>query len=108
MQERKIPPDRLRRVWNNRKFTMEEVCAILMVTESQLRRMAAIYRLPKRHFVQRNHEANDEPPKRELEAIERRKIKCREAHIRQRREEAPCNTFSKVSKWRAGGGQRGL
>lgn len=107
--ERKIDPSRLFRVWCNPKFTNEEVCAILLVSESQLRRLAARYKLPKRNFVQRaGAERNDEPEKEELEALERRKVECREAHMRQRLEECPRNTESKVSKWRHGGGQRGL
>lgn len=106
--ERKISPDRLRRVWMNRKFTTEEVCAILMITESQLRRLALLHRLPKRHFVQRNHAANDEPsPEERLAQLERMEY-CRNVHLAQRRNENDRLTASKVSKWRHGGGQRGL
>lgn len=103
-----IPPDRLRRVWMNRKFTTEEVCAILMIPESHLRRLAVQYRLPKRNFVQRNEEANEEPSPEERLAQLQRMEYCRQLHLQERRNEGEKLTSSKVSKWRHGGGQRGL
>lgn len=106
--ERKIDPPRLFRVWCNPKFTTEEVCAILMVSESQLRRLAAKHKLPKRHFVQRNSQANEEPSPEERLAQLQRMEYCRQLHLEQRRNESEELTSSKVSKWRHGGGQRGL
>jgi len=103
---RDLDPARVRRVWMNSKFTTEEVCAILLVSNSELRRLARMCRLPKRHFVQRNEEVNDEPaPNVKLEH-ERRAKECRERHYAKRRAEDKNNTSSKVSKWRAGRPQR--
>lgn len=99
---RNLTPERVRRVWCNRKFATFEVAAILRVSESELRRMAALYRLPRRHFVQRNHEANDEPDEAEKAAQEARKAELRAAHIRERINEPVASTQSKVSKWRHG------
>ena len=97
---RNIPPDRLRRVWMNRKFTTDEVAAILLLTETELRQLARLHRLPHRHFVQRNDEANEEPDADERAAQERRKAECRAMHIQQRMAEPATSTQSKVSKWR--------
>jgi hypothetical protein len=99
---RSIPVERLRKVWNNRRFTTFEVAAILMVSESELRRLARLHRLPHRHFVQANNAVNDEPEAEERAAQLQRMQECRDAHMRQRMGESECNTVSKVSKWRAG------
>ena len=99
---RTIPYERLRRVWMNRRFTTDEVCAILLLTEPELRRLAKLHRLPHRHFVQRNEEVNDEPTQEERLEQLRRMDECRAAHLEQRRAEPPSSTVSKVSKWRAG------
>lgn len=101
MQERHIPPARLFRVWMNPSFTTEEVCAILMVSQVQLRRLAARQKLPPRHFVNRvQSQANDEPPPEEKAAQEMRKLECREAHMQQRRSESAASTCSKACRWR--------
>jgi hypothetical protein len=84
----------------NRKFTTDEVAAILLLNEPELRRLAALHRLPPRHFVQRNAEANDEPDADERAAQERRKAECRAMHLQQRMAEPVTTTQSKVSKWR--------
>jgi hypothetical protein len=99
---RRIPYERLRRVWCNSKFTTDEVAAILLISETQLRQLAALHRLPKRHFVQRNQAANDEPDAAEKAAQAARMAECRESHIRQRMSEPVASTQSKVSKWRQG------
>jgi len=99
---RTIPVERLRRVWNNRRFTTYEVAAILLVSESELRRLARLHRLPPRHFVQRNEEVNDEPCAAVKAELEQRKAEAREAHLRQRRGESEETTRSKAAYWRAG------
>lgn len=99
---RTIPYERLRRVWMNRRFATHEVAAILLLTETELRRLAKLHRLPHRHFVQRNDEVNDEPTAEEKAELEQRKQECRQAHINQRMGEPVSSTVSKVSKWRAG------
>lgn len=82
---RDLDPARVRRVWMNAKFTTEEVCAILLVSDSELRRLARMCRLPKRNFVQRNQEVNDEPPASVKLQQEERARECRERHFAQRR-----------------------
>lgn len=99
---RQIPYERLRKVWMNRRFTTDEVCAILLLPEAELRRLAKLHRLPHRHFVQRNYEVNDEPCAEQKAEQQRRMQECREAHIQQRISEPVSSTMSKVSKWRAG------
>lgn len=96
---RRIPYERLRRVWCNRRFTTDEVAAILMVSYSELRRLAKLHRLPPRHFVH-PHDANDEPDADERAEQLKRMQECRDAHIRLRMGEAVTSTRSKVSKWR--------
>lgn len=98
----RITPARLQRVWMNRRFTTEEVCAILKLTEQELRRLAVQQRLPRRHFVYRMSLENEEPGPEALEEIERRKRECREAHYKRRRSESDDSTRTKVGLWRAG------
>jgi hypothetical protein len=108
---RRIPYERLRRVWMNRRFTTDEVAAILLLTEPELRRLAALHRLPKRHFVARFHDvANDEPDAAELAAQRERAEECRRWHLEERMLESAETTRSKASNWRRGlhvpGGER--
>jgi hypothetical protein len=108
---RRIPYERLRRVWMNAKFTTDEVAAILLLTEPELRRMAALHRLPKRHFVARFHDAaNDEPDAEEVRAQRERAEECRRWHLEERMSESDETTRSKASNWRRGlhvpGGER--
>lgn len=99
---RTIPYERLRRVWMNRRFATHEVAAILLLTETELRRLAKLHRLPHRHFVQRNDEVNDEPTAEEKAELEQRKQEARDAHMRQRRGESEETARSKAAYWRVG------
>lgn len=99
---RQIPYERLRKVWMNKKFATHEVAAILLLTETELRRLAKLHRLPHRHFVQRNDEVNDEPCAAVKAELEQRKAEAREAHMRQRRGESEETARSKAAYWRAG------
>jgi hypothetical protein len=99
---RRIPYERLRRVWMNRRFTTDEVAAILLLTDAELRKLAKLHRLPHRHFVQANLAVNDEPSQEERLEQLRRMDECRAAHLEQRRAEPIESTQSKVSKWRQG------
>lgn len=98
----RVDVPRLFRVWNNPRFTTEEVAAILRLTTTQLRRLAARYKLPPRHFVYRGDKEEEPPTAEACAEIERRKAECREAHFSRRRSEPDDSTSSKVSKWRRG------
>jgi hypothetical protein len=86
----------------NRRFTTDEVAAILLLTDAELRKLAKLHRLPHRHFVQANLAVNDEPSQEERLEQLRRMDECRAAHLEQRRAEPIESTQSKVSKWRQG------
>ena len=53
-------------------------------------------KLPKRPKAEKPRDTNDPAP----DEIERLKAELFERHMEKRRAEAPCNTHSKVSKWR--------
>jgi len=97
----RVDVPRLFRVWNNRRFTTDEVAAILKLTRTQLLRLAARYKLPPRHFVYTGDE-EQEPPDEVKALHEQRKLECRQRHFEMRRDEAEDSTTSKVSKWRRG------
>ena len=101
MSDRHIDVPRLFRVWNNKRFTNEEVAAILRLTPTQLRRLAARYKLPQRYFVSRI-EPEAEPDEAMVAEYERRKAECRERHMAERRAETERCTAANVRNWSRG------
>ena len=91
----RVDVPRLFRVWNNRRFTTDEVAAILKLTRTQLLRLAARYKLPPRHFVYTGEE-EVEPPDDVKAQHEQRKLECRCRHMERRRNETDNNALAKV------------
>lgn len=76
--------------------TCEAIGKRFGVSVNTICKWAKKYGLPKRPRPQPS--VVDPTP----EEIERLKAELKEKHLAERRAEAPCNTHSKVSKWRAG------
>lgn len=84
--------------------TLQEIGVRFGVSDSTIYQWTQRYKLPKRPKPLPEHFPDDPTP----DEIERLKAELKERHMQERRAEAPCNTHSKVSKWRRGGNQRGV
>lgn len=79
---RQIDVPRLVRVWNNPRFTTEEVAAILRLPLSSLYDLAKRHGLPRRNFVRRERDNEEsEPSPVEVSEYEMRKAEIRERHF---------------------------
>ena len=93
--------------------TKAEIAVRFGVSTSTIYTWAQRYQLPRRKIDYVPVSQEPPPPSPEDDAasmdslalspwVEARARECRERHYEQRRGEDPCNTHSKVSKWRAG------
>lgn len=78
--------------------TLREIGVRFGVSDSTISQWAKKYHLPPRQRCKPDHATADPTP----EEIERLKAELKEIHLAERRAEPPCNTDSKVSKWRRG------
>lgn len=85
-------------LWGDTTLTRAEVARRLGVTANQLTKLAEKYGLGRRGRQHRAFSMDDPTP----EQIAERAAACRERHMAQRRAEDVCNTYRKVSQWRAG------
>lgn len=101
---RYIPLERLRRVWNHPRWTVEECAAILQITEAEIRQLAKLNRLRHRRVIPSagKYGVEAEPTPEEAAEWKQRAAEVRQRHLEQRRGEPVESTQSKVSKWRAG------
>lgn len=84
------------RMWTT-GVAREVICQELGVSSQQLSVLKQQYKLPDRPKRPASLAPDPTP-----EEIAERAAACRERHFAQRRAEDACNTYSKVSKWRAG------
>lgn len=101
---RYIPLERLRRVWNHPRWTVEECAAILMITEAEIRQLAKLNRLRHRRVIPSasKYGVDAEPTPEQAAEWKQRAAEVRQRHLEQRRGESDETTRSKTSYWRSG------
>jgi len=101
---RYIPLERLRRVWNHPRWTVEECAAILKISEEEIRQLAKLNRLRHRRRIPSagKYGVDEEPTPEQAAEWKQRAAEVRQRHLEQRMAEPVSSTVSKVSKWRAG------
>ena len=100
---RYIPLERLRRVWNHPRWTVEECAAILQITEAEIRDLAKRHRLRHRRVIPSavKYGMDDEPTPEEQAEWAQRAQEVRQQHLEKRRAESAWTTVTKVAKARA-------
>lgn len=100
---RAISAERLKKIWDHPRWTVEECAAILMISEEEIRALA------KRHGLRHRRRLEEECPPSAAEIAEReqRAADIRAAHLHLRRTESGRSSSSKVRKWAAGQQPRG-
>ena len=95
-RKRQVDVPRLFRMWTE-GVAREVICHELGVSSQQLSVLKQQHKLPARPKKPASLAPDPTP-----EQIAERAAACRERHMAQRRAEDVSNTYSKVSKWRAG------
>lgn len=110
-RERKVDVPTLFRLWGETSLTRAEVARHLGVTANQLTKLAEKYGLGRRSKQHRAFSIDDPTPEDDAASANSLAIApslveaceaAKQRHFAQRRAEHACNTYSKVSKWRAG------